>query len=82
MPSVALARTREALHIGWDKNDPKYAQVILHMLKIGATQTCCDSICSGINDIQERMPSSEPFRLSALLRRTDAKRENLSQQVP
>ena len=51
MPSVALARTREALHIGWDKNDPKYAQVILHMLKIGATQTCCDSICSGINDI-------------------------------
>ena len=33
--SVALARTREALHIGWDKNDPKDAQVILHMLKIG-----------------------------------------------
>jgi transposase len=37
--SVALARTREALHNGWDKNDPKDAQVILHMLKIGATQT-------------------------------------------
>jgi transposase len=39
--SVALARTREALHNGWDKNDPKGAQVILHMLRIGATQTYC-----------------------------------------
>jgi len=29
--SVALARTREALHNGWDKNDSKDAQVILHM---------------------------------------------------
>ena len=34
---MALARTREALHNGWDKNDPKDAQVILHMLRIGAT---------------------------------------------
>ncbi len=34
--SLALARTREALHNGWDKNDPKDAQVILHMLRIGA----------------------------------------------
>lgn len=32
--SVALAQTREALHAGWDKNDPKDAQVILHMLRI------------------------------------------------
>ena len=30
--SVALARTREALHNSWDKNDPKDAQVILHMM--------------------------------------------------
>jgi transposase len=36
--SVALARTREALHNGWDKNDPKDAQVILHMLRIGAAK--------------------------------------------
>ena len=36
--SVALARTREALHNSWDKNDPKDAQVILHMLEIGAVQ--------------------------------------------
>jgi transposase len=36
--SMALARTREALHNGWDKNDPKDAHVILHMLRIGASQ--------------------------------------------
>src|SRR3954449_8840823 len=57
--SVALARTREALHNGWDKNDPKDAQVILHMLKIGATQTYCDPICSGVNDIQELSKTHE-----------------------
>lgn len=57
--SVALARTREALHNGWDKNDPKDAQVSLHMLKIGATQIYCDPICSGINDIQELSKTHE-----------------------
>jgi transposase len=31
--SVAVARTREALYNSWDKNDPKDAQVILHLLK-------------------------------------------------
>lgn len=36
--SVALARTREALHNSWDKNDPKDAQVILHMLRSGLVQ--------------------------------------------
>jgi transposase len=36
--SLALARTREALHNSWDKNDPKDAQVILHMLRIQATR--------------------------------------------
>ncbi len=95
-------------------------------LKIGATQSYCDPICSGINDIQELSKTHEViskakteyeryiardcdnadlkrkaltaitakmartthaviknrFRLSALLRRTDAKRKNLSQQVP
>lgn len=35
MSSVALARTREALNNSWDKNDPKDAQVILHMMQIG-----------------------------------------------
>jgi transposase len=51
--SVALARTREALHNGWDKNDPKDAQVILHMLRIGAAKPYHDPLVHGINDIQE-----------------------------
>jgi hypothetical protein len=36
--SVGLARTREVLHNRWDKNAPKDAQVILHMLEVGAVQ--------------------------------------------
>ncbi|GGW45498.1 hypothetical protein GCM10011452_37030 [Gemmobacter lanyuensis] len=40
--SVALARTREALHNNWDKNDSKDAQVILRMLEIGAVQVFHD----------------------------------------
>src|SRR5215210_4343775 len=51
--SLALARTREALHNGWDKNDPKDAQVILHMLRIGAAKPYHDPLAHGINDIQE-----------------------------
>ena len=51
--SVGLARTREALHSGWDKNDPKDAQVILHMLRIGAEQFYHDPLVRGTNDIQE-----------------------------
>ena len=48
---MALARTREAMHNSWDKNDPKDAQVILHMLQTGLTQTWHD--VSGTNDAQE-----------------------------
>lgn len=51
--SVALARTREALHNSWDKNDPKDAQVILHMMTIGAEQFYHDPLVRGTNDIQE-----------------------------
>ena len=51
--SVALARTREALHNGWDKNYPKDAQVILHMLQIGATKPYHDPLANRINDVQE-----------------------------
>ena len=51
--SVALARTREALHNGWDKNDPKDAQVMLHMICIGASQVYQDPLVAGINDVQE-----------------------------
>lgn len=61
--SVALARTREALHNGLDKNDPQDAQEILHMLRIGAMQTYADPLVSGINDIQELL--STGFELSA-----------------
>jgi transposase len=51
--SVSLARTREALNNGWDKNDPRDAQVILHMLRIGACHIFHDPLAHGINDIQE-----------------------------
>ena len=51
--SVALARTREALHNSWDKNDPKDAQVILHMMEIGNEQFYHDPLVCGTNDIQE-----------------------------
>lgn len=57
--SMALARTREALHNGWDKNDPKDAQVILHMLGIGATMIYQDPLAAGINDLQELSKTHE-----------------------
>lgn len=57
--SVALARTREALHNGWDKNDPKDAQVILHMLRVGACQRYYDPLTQGISDIQELSKTHE-----------------------
>ena len=51
--SVALARTREALNNSWDKNDPKDAQVILHMMQIGNEQFYHDPLLCGTNDLQE-----------------------------
>src|SRR4051812_11092022 len=42
-----------------DKNDPKDAQVILHMLKIGAVQPFHDPLRAGINDIQELSKTHE-----------------------
>ena len=59
MSSLALARTREALHNSWDKNDPKDAQVILHMLRIQATQRYHDPLRAGINDVQELSKTHE-----------------------
>jgi hypothetical protein len=50
---VAASRTREAMYNSWDKNDPKDAQVILHMLQTGLTQTYHDPLEHRINDIQE-----------------------------
>jgi transposase len=57
--SVALARTREAIHNGWDKNDPKDAQVILHMLRTGLTQRYHDALFHGMNDLQELSKTHE-----------------------
>jgi transposase len=57
--SIGLARTREALHNSWDKNDPKDAQVILHMLEIGAVQFFHDPLVTGTADIQELSKTHE-----------------------
>ena len=57
--SVALTRTREALNNSWDKNDPKDAQVILHMMQIGAVQHYHDPLVHCLNDIQELSKTHE-----------------------
>ena len=62
--SVALARTREALHNSWDKNEPKDAQVILHMLRIGATQVYFDPRRRGARLSSETTPTLLRGRLS------------------
>ena len=51
--SIAVARTRDALYNSWDKNDPKDAQVILHLLKSGTTQVYYDPLENHYNDLQE-----------------------------
>jgi len=51
--SIATNRTREALYNSWDKNDPKDAQVILHLLKGGITQRFTDPLEEGTHDLQE-----------------------------
>jgi transposase len=51
--SIAVARTREALHNSWDKNDPKDAQVILHLLRNHTTQRFYDPVLEQTNDLQE-----------------------------
>ena len=50
--SIATHRTREALYNSWDKNDPKDAQVILHLLKGGVTQIFADPLENGYNDLE------------------------------
>jgi len=57
--SVAAARTREALHNGWDKNDPKDAQVMLYMLKAGQVQRYYDPLLQKTNDWQELSKTHE-----------------------
>lgn len=63
--SLALARTREAIGpwplVGPRKSgdDPKDAQTILHMLRIGRVQRCCDPMAHGLADIQELSKTHE-----------------------
>jgi transposase len=49
---IAVARTREVLHNSWDKNDPKDAQVILHLLRNGNTQYFYDPVVEQTNNLQ------------------------------
>ena len=49
--SIAVSRTREALHNSWDKNDPKDAQVILHLLRNKNTQRFYDAVIEQTNDL-------------------------------
>lgn len=51
--ALAAARTREALHNSWDKNDPKDAQVILHLLKTKVVQIYHDPLIHQFHDVQE-----------------------------
>jgi len=51
--SLAVARTRDVLYNSWDKNDPKDAQVILHLMKTGTTQRYLDPLVTGHQDLQE-----------------------------
>ena len=51
--SLALARTREAIHNSWDKNDPKDAQVMVHLLKTGIKQRYYDTFLNGFQDVEE-----------------------------
>ena len=51
--SVSLARTRQALHNNWDKNDPKDAQITLHMMEIWKKQFYHDPLACGAHDSRE-----------------------------
>lgn len=51
--SIAVARTREARYNSWDKNDPKDAQVILHLLKTRCIQRFVDPGVGPALDLQE-----------------------------
>jgi len=64
--SIAVARTREALFNTWDQNDPKDAQVILHLLRNGTVQIYHDPLLHNYNDIQELSNTYHLTRLKVL----------------
>ena len=76
--SIAVARTREALHNSWDKNDPKDAQVILHLLRNNTTQRFYDPVLEQTNDLQEL--SKTHHRVS--LRKTRLQHSLLNHYLP
>jgi transposase len=51
--TLVMSRVREVIHNSWDKNDPKDASVILHMLKNGMTQLYHDPKINNINSFRE-----------------------------
>lgn len=65
--SIVAARTREALHNSWDKNDPKDAQVILYLMKQKLTQIYYDAFTEKSLNIQEL--ASKHFQIT--LKRTE-----------
>lgn len=76
--SIAAARTREALYNSWDKNDPKDAQVILHLLRTGVTQHYHDPVVNDFNDLQEL--SKTHFQIS--LRKVRVQHSILTHYLP
>ena len=76
--SLAMARTRDALYNSWDKNDPKDAQVLLHLLKGGVTQCYHDPLVQGVNDWQELAQAH--FQIS--LRKTRVQHSMLTHYLP
>lgn len=76
--SLAVARTREALFNAWDKNDPRDAQVILHLLKTGVTQFYRDPLVEKTNDLQEF--SKTHFQIS--LRKTRLQHSIMNHYLP
>lgn len=57
--SLVSARTREALHNSWDKNDLKDANVILYLMQQGMTQTLSEPFLQGNNHLQELSKTHE-----------------------
>jgi transposase len=76
--SIAVSRTREALHNSWDKNDPKDAQVILYLLRNGNTQRLYDPVIEQTNDLQEL--SKTHFQIS--LRKTRVQHSLMNHYLP
>lgn len=76
--SISLARTREALHNSWDKNDPKDAQVILYMMCHNMSQIFYDPVFNEFHDLQEI--SKTYYQVS--LRKTKLQHSILNHALP